>query len=95
MGGFKEKLVEGTVYGVLAAATAYIIVKMMGYNPQSLAVILYFQILTAILLTVRSEITSPLMPLLKRIVVVAEGEEMKLKRLLTGEEYRVRDVEKL
>jgi hypothetical protein len=95
MDKFKERLVEGTIYGILAAATAYIIVRIIGYNPVSLAIILYFQILTAILLTVRSEIASPLMPLLKRIVIVAEGEEMKLKRLLTGEEYKVRDVEKL
>lgn len=91
----KESLVEGSIYGLLSAGTAYTIVQIMGYNPRSLAILLYFQLLTGILLTMRSRIAAPLMPFLKRIVVVAEGEEMKLKRILTGEEYRVRDVEKV
>jgi hypothetical protein len=91
----KESLGEGSIFGLLTAGTAYTIVQVMGYNPGSLAVLLYFQLFSAILLTMRSKMAAPLMPFLKRIVVVAEGEEMKLKRVLTGEEYRVRDVEKV
>ncbi len=91
-----ESVKEGSVYGILLAATTYIIVQLMGYSHRSLMVVLYIQLVSAILLTAKSNLSEPLKPYLERIVVVAEGEEMKLKRLLTGEEYRVRgDVEKV
>lgn len=91
----RNSIIEGTVYGVLSAATAFLVVRVMGYNPESLAVLLYLYVVSGVLLTARSKIAAPFIPLLKRVVIVAEGEEMKLKRILTGEEYRVRDVEKL
>jgi hypothetical protein len=91
-----ESLKEGAIYGILLAATTYVVVQVMGYSHRSLMVVLYIQIVAAILLTARSRLAAPLKPYLDRIVVVAEGEEMKLKKLLTGEEYKVKgEVEKL
>lgn len=92
----KEQLIEGTVYGVLTAATAYLIVNFLGYNPETLTALLYLYIFSAILINMKAELEPLSIPFLKRIVVVAEGEEMKMKRLLTGEEYKVNgEVEKL
>lgn len=92
----KQAVRDGLFYGLFIAATAYTAVRIMGYNPQSLMVLLYLYVLSGILLNVKSELAKPLTPLLKRIVIVAEGEEMKSKKLLTGEEYKVKgDVEKL
>ncbi|QGA81041.1 hypothetical protein [Candidatus Nanohalobium constans] len=92
----KQQIIEGTTYGVLTASTAYITVNFMGYNPVTLSALLYLYIISAILITAKPEIPEVSLPLLKRIVVVAEGEEMKLKKLVTGEEYKVNgEVEKL
>jgi hypothetical protein len=93
---YVESLKEGVIYGIILAATTYTVVQIMGYSHKSLAVVLYIQIMAGIILTAKSRIATPLKPYLDRLVVVAEGEEMKLKKLLTGEEYRVKgEVEKL
>ena len=92
----KQELKDGLLYGVLTAATAYTTVMLMGFNHRSLAVLLYLYVISASLINLKSEIFTPLKPFLKKIVIVAEDEEIKLKRLLTGETYKIRgDVEKL
>jgi len=92
----KEHFIEGSIYGILSASTAYMIVHYFGFNPQTLPILLYIYIITAIAINMKAEIEMLSLPFLKRIVVVAEGEEMKLKRLFTGEEYKINgDVEKL
>lgn len=92
----RESLRNGLLYGIVVALVAYSIVQFVGYNPQSLMILLYLYVLQSVILNVKTDLAQPLTPLLKRVVIVAEGEEMKLKRLLTGEEYRVNgDVEKL
>ncbi len=92
----KESFRNGLLYGIVTALLAYSVVQLMGYNSQSLMVLLYLYVVSAIVLNLKTEIAAPLGPLLKRVVIVAEGEEMKLKRLLTGEEYRINgEVEKL
>lgn len=92
----RESLRNGLLYGIAVALVAYSIVQFIGYNPQSLMILLYLYVFQSVILKVKTDFAQPLLPLLKRIVIVAEGEEMKLKRLLTGEEYRVNgDVEKL
>ena len=92
----KQSFIEGAVYGLLSAATAYFIVRYAGFNPQTLSAILYLNIITAILINMKAEVEELSISFLKNLVVVAEGEEMKLKRILTGEEYRVKgEVEKL
>lgn len=92
----RESFRNGLLYGIAVALVAYSIVHFIGYNPQSLMILLYLYVFQSVVLKLKTELAQPLTPLLKRIVIVAEGEEMKLKRLLTGEEYRVNgDVEKL
>jgi hypothetical protein len=92
----KDSFKEGTIYGILLAGFAFLIVQFLGYSPRSLSLLLYLYVISSILLTMKSEISEPIKPLLEKVVIVAEGEEMKMKKLLTGEEYRLRgEVEKL
>jgi hypothetical protein len=92
----KDELVEGTTYGILTAGLAYLVVHFMGFNPETLPLLLYIYVVSAVIINMKAEIEQLSLPYLRRLVVVAEGEEMKLKRILTGEEYRVNgDVEKL
>jgi hypothetical protein len=92
----KQELKDGLLYGVLTAGAAYATVMIMGFNHGSLAVLLYLYVVSSALINLKAEILTPFKPLLKKIVVVAEGEEVKMKKLLTGETYRVRgEVEKL
>jgi hypothetical protein len=92
----KQSAIEGAVYGAIIAGAAYIIVQVMGFSSTSLSVILYLFIVSTILVNVKSELATPIKPYLERLVIVAEGEEMKMRKLLTGEKYRVNgDVEKL
>ena len=92
----RDELVEGTAYGILTAGLAYLIVHFMGFNPRTLPLLLYIYVVSAVIINMKAEIEQLSLPYLRRLVVVAEGEEMKLKRILTGEEYRVNgDVEKL
>ena len=92
----KQEAIEGAVYGAIIAGGCFVVVQVMGFSSRSLSVILYLFILSTVLVNVKSEISEPLKPYLERLVIVAEGEEMKMKKLLTGQEYKVRgDVEKL
>ncbi|MFB6100171.1 MAG: hypothetical protein ABEK16_02755 [Candidatus Nanohalobium sp.] len=92
----KQDAIEGAVYGAVIAGAAYTIVQAMGFSSTSLSVILYLFIVSTILVNVKSELATPIKPYLENLVIVAEGEEMKMRKLLTGEKYRVKgDVEKL
>ena len=92
----KEAFIEGTVYGILSASIGYLLVYYFGFGSYTLPLLLYLNIFSVIVVNMKAEIEAISLSFLKRLVVVAEGEEMKLKRLFTGEEYRVKgDVEKL
>jgi len=92
----KEYFIEGAVYGLFSAATMYAVVQYAGYNPQTLALLIYIQIISGILINMKSEIEALSLPYLKKLVLVHEGENIEMRKLSTGEKYRVKgDVEKL
>jgi len=92
----KEYFIEGAVYGLFSAATMYAVVQYAGYNPQTLALLIYIQIISGILINMKSEIEALSLPYLKKLVLVHEGENIEMRKLSTGEKYRIRgDVEKL
>jgi len=91
----KEELIEGSVYGILAASTGYMVVHFMGFSPETVPILLYLFVISGILINLKAELDHLSIPYMKRLALVAEGEEMKLKRLLTGEEYKVGRVEKV
>jgi hypothetical protein len=87
--------------GLAAYGAAYFIVKSSGFNSTSFTIISYLYIALAVILGLRYEVgnltnSSSLISTLKNIVIVIEGEEMKLKRLFTGEKYKLKgEIEKV
>lgn len=85
-----------TTYGI-----AYFIVKYSGFNSTSFTLISYLYIFLAVIIGLRYEAgsltnSSSLISTLKNIVIVIEGEEMKMKRLFTGEKYKLKgEIEKV
>lgn len=85
-----------TFYGI-----AYLTVKSLGYNSDSFMIISYLYILLAGIIGLKYEFknyagNSSLVSTLKNIVIVVEGEEMKLKRIFTGEKYKLKgEIEKI
>lgn len=87
--------------GLAAYGAAYFIVKTAGFNSSSFTAIAYLYILLAVIVGLRYELgglvgSSSLLSALKNIVIVIEGEEMKMRRVLTGEKYKLKgEVEKI
>ena len=85
-----------TFYGI-----AYFSVKSLGYNSTSFMVISYLYIALAAIIGLKYEIgrmnlENSMLSTLKNIAIVVEGEELKLKRLFTGEKYRLKgEIEKI
>lgn len=80
---------------------AYLTVKFLGYNSESFMIISYLYLVLAAIIGLKYEMkkfteSSSLFSGLKNVVVVAEGEEMTLKRIFTGEKYKVKgEIEKI
>lgn len=92
----KEYFIEGAVYGMFFAATMYAVIQFAGFNPQTLAILIYIQIISGILINMKSEVDALSLPYLKKLVLVDEGENIEMRKISTGEKYRVKgDVEKL
>lgn len=87
--------------GLMAYGVAYFVVNSSGFNSTSFTIISYLYIVLAVIIGIRYEAgsltnSSSLISTLKNIVIVIEGEEMKMKRLLTGEKYKLKgEIEKV
>lgn len=85
-----------TFYGL-----AYLTVKQLGYNSNSFMIISYLYIALAGIIGIKYEIkkmnnSDSILSIFKNIVIVREGEELTMKRLLTGEKYKLKgEIEKL
>lgn len=83
--------------GLSFAGAGALTIRFLGFTETSLVIILYMMVVLAVVQGLKHRGSSSMIPsFLERIVIVAEGEEMKIKKLLTGEKYRVEgDLEKL
>lgn len=94
-----NRLVKGAATGLSFAGIASILTRFKGFNSETLIVLLYMYVLLGIIGSVNSSIARKhggLKKLFHNIVIVVEGEEMKMKKLLTGEKYRIDgDIEKI
>lgn len=87
--------------GLTFSSIALLSVKILGYGSKSFMVISYLYVILAVIIGLKYEIkmansSDSLLSVLRNIVVVIEGEEMKLKKLFTGEKYKIKgEVEKL
>lgn len=91
---FKVPVLTGlSFYGI-----AYGVVKFSGFNSASFTVISYLYIALGLILGAYYELQNHdgLGGFLHNLVVVVEGEEMELKKIFTGEKYRLKgEIEKI
>ena len=87
--------------GMMFYGIAFFVVKFSGFNSESFTVISYLYIILAVLLGVRYEVgkisgSDSALSLLKSVVIVREGEDIVLRRIFTGEKYKIKgEVEKV
>lgn len=95
----REKLLRSAAQGLTFAGIGSITTMYAGFNQNTLTVFLYLYIAQAVYKPLKAELFSHFNfspDFIHRLVVVAEGEELKMKKLFTGEKYRVDgDIEKL
>lgn len=80
---------HGGLIGVFFAGAGYIVVYRLGFTQFSLNIMLYLYIILGIIMAFDFRDFLDRTGFLERIVIVAEEEELKMKKLFTGEEYRV------
>jgi hypothetical protein len=85
-----------TFYGI-----AYLTVKQLGYNSASFMIISYLYIALAGIIGIKYEVkkmnnSDSVLSIFRNIVLVREGEELVMKRVFTGEKYKLKgEIEKL
>lgn len=86
------KAVKGAAVGLSFASIAALMVNFLGLTQNTLLALLYMYVVLGVVLTV--DLNAP--DLLHRIVLVSEGEAIKMRKLVSGEKYKIKgEVEKL
>lgn len=86
------------LFGLSAYGIAYAIINFIGFKSSSFTAIAYLYIALAVAIGLYYEFDSHggFRGFLDNIVVVAEGEEIELKKLISGEKYRLEgEIEKI
>lgn len=95
----KKAVKNGSIIGLSFSGIALLCLRIFGVNRTTLTGLLYLYVLTAVFTAVllsEFDLRSRIESLIGNIVVVIEGEELVLKRLVTGEKYEVKgDLEKI
>jgi hypothetical protein len=85
--------VRGAAAGLAAATVAGLLTRLNGLNSTTVLAMLYMYVGLGAVLS--AELDAPT-DLLDRIVIVTEGEALKMRKLLSGERYKIKgEVEKL
>nr|EGQ40216.1 MAG: hypothetical protein J07AB56_09440 [Candidatus Nanosalinarum sp. J07AB56] len=87
-----RQVLEGAATGLVFMGVAYGVVRSMGYGQSSFTVVSYLFIVEGVAMVgLRSlgDSVGGLRGLLENVVVVMDEEERKVKRLATGEIYRL------
>jgi len=93
-----KKLKIPVLFGLSAYGIAYAIVNFIGFTSNSFTAISYLYIVLGIVVGLYYEMEKHggFSDFLDNIVVVTEGEEMKLKKLISGEKYKLKgEIEKI
>ncbi len=95
----KKAVLKGAVVGSIFSAASFAIVKFLGYRWESLTALMYMYVVMGVIIAIIYEIETRaggFSGLLDRIVLVAEDEHLHMKKLFSGEKYRIKgEVEKL
>lgn len=79
----------GGATGAVFAGLAYAVTYQLGFNDTSFAVLMYLYLILGFISRLSLEDFTGSMDVLERFVIVAEEEELKLKKIFTGEEYKI------
>lgn len=93
-----KKLKIPVLFGLTAYGVAYSIVNFIGFNSSSFTFLAYLYIILSLVLGAYHEINEHggFSEVLDKIVLVTEGEELKLKKLISGEKYKLKgEIEKI
>ncbi|WP_414837743.1 hypothetical protein ACK3SF_05745 [Candidatus Nanosalina sp. VS9-1] len=83
-----QKIKKGGLIGVIFALIAYVIALRNGFNQSTFTLFLYLYVGLGVIASLEfSDLQAR--GFLDRIVIVAEDEEKKLKKLFSDEEYRI------
>lgn len=92
------KLKIPVLFGMSFYGIAYGVVRFLGFTSSSFTILAYLYVILGVSLGSYYEIDSHggFKEFLSNIVVVIEGEELELKRLISGEKYRLKgEIEKI
>lgn len=93
-----KSLVNDAAVGLLFAGLGSLLVRINGFNQLTLVILLYLTIGAAVfqgLRYSRSDLFDFSNPL-NRLVIVKEGEELEMRKLISGEKYKIKgSLEKL
>ena len=93
-----KKLKIPVLFGLSAYGVAYGVVNFIGFTSNSFTAIAYLYIALSVGLGLYYEVEDygGLSGFLDNIVVVIEGEELKLRKLISGEMYKLKgEIEKI
>lgn len=93
-----KKLKMPVLFSLSAYGFAYAIVNFIGFTSNSFTAIAYLYIVLGLVISLYYELDNHggLQSFLENVVVVIEGEEMKLKKLISGEKYKLKgEIEKI
>lgn len=90
-----KDILTDAMIGSSLASIGVLLAKYFGFNWITLSTILYLIVLSAVASGFKSRLDLS-DGFLHRIVLVAEGEELKMKKLISGEKYKIKgDLEKI
>ncbi len=86
----RRKIARGGIHGLVFLLIAYGVVYTQGYGGNSLIVLMYIIIFATVWMEIKDEIDFPETGFLERIVIVSEGENLKMRKVFTGEKYELK-----
>lgn len=95
-------LLKSLLSGLAAAAVVFGMVEVIGFNSYTWSLILYMYVFLALFVSIDSNYDSDVSDLIahlrnlrSKMLFVIDEEERKVKRVFTGEEFKIKDSEKL
>ena len=92
----RKELLIGAITGLGFASIASILVRFLGFTSRALTMLLYLYVVLGVLPAIKQLVSGKLEDISTSIVLVKEGEELELKKIIGGESYRVKgEIEKI
>jgi len=85
----RKEVKRGAIVGGLFAGLAYFFTYKFGFNSTTLSIVLYLYVILGVLMAFDFQDFVKSREFLEKIVIVAEEEELKMKKVFTGEKYKI------